>query len=170
MGVYHLMGLGRSPGTVIGPITYLAHRYPRWSPEDQAFFARSGEARHQAAGRKVGDIQALVLFTTREILDGTLRSFDYVDNPPGRVSTGPSQRGGPMKAVLRALLRQEWPAIRRSSHLRSCRKMIGPKSLEVQQWQTGKRAAAEVPTAEAFSTYPSKDDRPQRIGGRDEGP
>ncbi|WP_322801132.1 hypothetical protein [Thermoflexus sp.] len=111
MGVYHLMGLGRSPGTVIGPITYLAHRYRRWGPEDQGFFARSGEARHPAADERAGDIQALVLFTTREILDGTLPSFDYVDNPPGRVSTAPLQRGGPMKAVLRDLLRREWPAI-----------------------------------------------------------
>ena len=31
MGVYHLMGFGRSPGTVTGPVTYLAHRYQRWS-------------------------------------------------------------------------------------------------------------------------------------------
>lgn len=111
MGVYHLMGLGRSPGTVIGPITYLAHRYRRWGPEDQAFFARSGEARHPAADERAGDIQAIVLFTTREILDGTLPSFDYVDNPPGRVSTASPQRGGPMKAVLRDLLLREWPAI-----------------------------------------------------------
>ena len=111
MGVYHLMGLGRSPGTVIGPLTYLAHRYQRWEPEDQAFFAGSGEAALRQAGQRAGDVQALVLFTTREILDGTLPSFDYVDNPPGRVSTAPLQRGGPMKAVLRDLLRREWPAI-----------------------------------------------------------
>lgn len=31
MGTYHLMGLGRSPGAVIGPLTYLAHRYQRWN-------------------------------------------------------------------------------------------------------------------------------------------
>jgi hypothetical protein len=57
---------------VIGPFTYLAHRYQRWGPKDQALFARSGEARDPAARRKVGNIQALVLFTMREILDGTL--------------------------------------------------------------------------------------------------
>ena len=111
MGVYHLMGLGRSPGTVIGPLTFLAHRYQRWNEEDQAFFARSGEVRQREAGEKVGDIQAIVLFTTREVLTGTVLTFDYVDNPPGRVAKGPRISGGPMKEVLRRLLRREWPAI-----------------------------------------------------------
>jgi hypothetical protein len=111
MGVYHLMGLGRSPGTVIGPLTYLAHRYSRWEPEDQAFFAGSGEAALRQAGQRAGDVQALVLFTTREILQGKLASFDYIENPPGRVAQGPLQKGGPMKEVLRAHLRREWPAI-----------------------------------------------------------
>ncbi len=111
MGVYHLMGLGRSPGAVIGPLTYLAHRYERWSAEDQAFFARSGEVRQRAAGERVGDIQAIVLFTTREVLEGTVPAFDYVDNPPGRIAKGPRVSGGPMKEVLRRLLRREWPAI-----------------------------------------------------------
>ncbi len=55
MGVYHLMGLGRSPGTVIGPLTYLAHRYQRWNADDQRFFARPGEVRQRrasSAGRR----------------------------------------------------------------------------------------------------------------------
>ncbi len=111
MGVYHLMGLGRSPGTVIGPLTYLAHRYTRWNADDQRFFARSGEARQRQAGEKVGDVQAIVLFTTREVLDGKVLAFDYVDNPPGRIAKGPEVKGGPMKEVLHALLRREWPAI-----------------------------------------------------------
>lgn len=68
MGVYHLIGLGRSPGAVIGPLTYLAHRYQRWNPADRAFFAGSGEAAQRARGDRVGDIHALVLFTTREFL------------------------------------------------------------------------------------------------------
>lgn len=49
MGVYHLMGLGRSPGTVIGALTYLAQRYQRWNAED---------------------VRALVVFTAREVLCG----------------------------------------------------------------------------------------------------
>ena len=111
MGVYHLMGLGRSPGAITGPISYLAHRYQLWNAEDQAFFARSGEVRQRAAGERVGDIQTIVLFTTREILTGTVPAFDYVDNPPGRVAKGPRVSGGPMKEVLRRLLRREWPTI-----------------------------------------------------------
>ncbi|SNB73770.1 hypothetical protein [Thermoflexus hugenholtzii] len=111
MGVYHLMGLGLSPGTVIGPLTYLAHRYQRWNHEDQAFFAGSGEAAPRQADQKVGDIQALVLFTTREILQGDRPSLEYIENPPGRVAQEPLQEGGPMKEVLRTHLRREWPAI-----------------------------------------------------------
>jgi len=111
MGVYHLMGLGRSPGTVIGPLTYLAHRYQRWNVDDQRFFARSGEASQRQAGQKVGDVQALVLFTTPEILNGQVKAFDYVDNPPGRITTAPQQSGESMKKVLSKLLSREWPAI-----------------------------------------------------------
>jgi len=114
MGVYHLMGLGRSVGTVIGPLTYLAHRYNRWNADDQRFFARSGEVRQRQAGQKVGDVQALVLFTTPEVLSGEVRAFGYVDNPPGRIATAPqmpTEPTKPMKQVLRTLLRREWPAI-----------------------------------------------------------
>lgn len=111
MGVYHLMGLGRSPGTVIGPLTYLAHRYQRWNAEDQRFFSRSGEVKQREAGKKVGDVQALVLFTTREVLNGEVPVQDYVDNPPGRIAEGPVQKNGKMKDVLRSLLQREWPAI-----------------------------------------------------------
>jgi hypothetical protein len=111
MGVYHLMGLGRSAGTVIGPLTYLAHRYNRWNADDQRFFARSGEVRQRQAGQKVGDVEALVLFTTPEVLSGEVPAFDYVDNPPGKIAKGPQKSGGPMKQVLRDLLCREWPAI-----------------------------------------------------------
>ena len=111
MGVYHLMGLGRSPGTVIGPLTYLAHRYNRWNADDQRFFARSGEVRQRQAGEKVGDVQALVLFTTPEVLSGQVKAFSYVDNSPGGIVTGPEKSGELMKEILRDLLRREWPAI-----------------------------------------------------------
>ena len=111
MGVYHLMGLGRSPGAITGPISYLAHRYQRWNEEDRAFFARSGEVRQREAGEKVGDVQALVLFTTREVLNGEVLAYEFVENPPGRIATGPKQPRQPMKEVLRQLLRREWPAI-----------------------------------------------------------
>ena len=111
MGVYHLMGLGRSPGTVTGPLSYLAHRYQRWNEDDEQFFARSGEREHRQRGEKVGDVQALVLFTTREVLSGQMPAYGYTDNPPGRITTAPQEEGGPMKDVLRRLLKREWPGI-----------------------------------------------------------
>jgi hypothetical protein len=40
MGIYHLMGLGLSPGA----ISYLGNRYARWNDPDREFFGRSGEA------------------------------------------------------------------------------------------------------------------------------
>ena len=111
MGVYHLMGLGRSPGTVIGPISYLAHRYQRWNANDQNFFARSGEVRQRETGEKVGDIQALVLFTTPEILNGEVLAYEYVDNQPGQITKGLQKPTQPMKDILYSLLRREWPQI-----------------------------------------------------------
>ncbi len=89
-------------------MTYLAHRYTRWNDDDQRFFARSGEVRQRQAGKKVGDVQAIVLFTTREVLDGEVPTLDYVDNPHGCIARGPEVKGGPMKEVLRDLLSREW--------------------------------------------------------------
>ncbi len=111
MGTYHLMGLGRSLGTVTGPLSYLVHRYQRWNENDQDFFVRSGKTRQRNAEKKVGDIQALVLFTTREVLTGEIPAFNFVDNPPGRIAKGPQKQGGPMKEVLRRLLHREWTGI-----------------------------------------------------------
>jgi hypothetical protein len=84
MGVYHLMGLGRSPGAVTGAISYLAHRYERWDNSDRDFFGRSGEVEQREKGGKVGDIQALVLFTSAEIIDGRLLSYPYSKNKIGQ--------------------------------------------------------------------------------------
>ena len=111
MGVYHLMGLGCSPGTVTGPLSYLAHRYQRWNAADQQFFGRSGEVTQRQRGDKVGDVQACVLFTTSEVLDGELPSYNYIENPPGRITKGPERDGGEMKVVLKQLLRKEWSII-----------------------------------------------------------
>jgi hypothetical protein len=110
MGVYHLMGLGRSPGAITGPISYLAYRYQRWNEKDKKFFSRSGEMAQRQSGEKVGDIQALILFTTPEVLTGEVPTYDYVDNRPGQIS-GPQRKGGPMREILRKLLLQEWQRI-----------------------------------------------------------
>lgn len=118
MGVYHLMGLGRSPGAITGPLSYLAHRYQRWDKNDQIFFARSGEVAHRQEGKRVGDVQALVLFTTREVLSGKdettgkeMFTLSYIDNFPGRITFGPERSGESMKPLLRQLLRKILPNI-----------------------------------------------------------
>ncbi len=114
MGVYHFMGLGRSPGVITGPLSYLAHRYQRWNNDDQHFFARSGEVTQRKRGEKVGDMQGLVLFTTPEVLgstDSRFYSYDYIKNPSGRITEKPVCSGGPMKEVLQKLLRKEWPEV-----------------------------------------------------------
>jgi len=49
MGIYHLMGLGRSHDTVIGRLTYLAYRYQRLNVGNRRFFPRSGKVRQRRA-------------------------------------------------------------------------------------------------------------------------
>ena len=115
MGVYHLMGLGRSPGAATGPLSYLAHRYQRWNENDQRFFSRSGEVAHREAGKKTGDIQAIVLFSTTEVLEAQengkpFLTSSYLENVAGK-TIGKDQPGRAMKDVLRSLLQQTWPAI-----------------------------------------------------------
>jgi hypothetical protein len=116
MGVYHLMGLGLSPGAVTGPISYLAEKYNNWEDEGQYFFSRSGEEEQRKKGEKVGDIQSLVLFATREIIEGTNSDFyaeKYLKNEPGREANNATKQGKrePMKKVLEPLLKEEWSKI-----------------------------------------------------------
>ena len=110
MGVYHLMGLGTSPGAVTAPLSYMAHRYARWNAEDQLFFERSGEARQRDKSAKVGDVQALVFFTTQEVLTGSMPALRYVDNHPGE-TIGKQIERAPMKQVLTSLLADILPGI-----------------------------------------------------------
>jgi hypothetical protein len=116
MGVYHLMGLGRSPGTVTGPLSYLAHRYQRWNDEDASFFSTSGEWRQRERGDKVGDVQAIVLFTTPEVIHGkdqsgrTFQTFGYVKNQWGK-SLGQECSPAEMRIALGELLPDVWKPI-----------------------------------------------------------
>lgn len=108
MGVYHLMGLGTSPGAVTAPLSYLAHRYRRWNSEDATFFERSGEAKHRTENKKVGDVQALVFLTTEEVLSGKLQARGYIKNIAGSTK-GASGEAQPMKQVLSGLLAEILP-------------------------------------------------------------
>lgn len=130
MGVYHLMGLGLSAGAVTGPISYLGHRYQRWNTEDKNFFSRSGELVQRRAGEKVGDIQAIVVFTTPEVIKGKdeltnkpFYAFEYADNPPGKIVERKEQPRQTMQNALHKLLKREWKNIsggRQSGELLWC--------------------------------------------------
>jgi hypothetical protein len=116
MGVYHLMGLGRSMGTVTGPISYLAHRYQRYNLDDRLFFSSSGEEQHRRAGQRVGEIQAIVLFTTPEVLNGDEKGlvFDYLDNHPGqRAAVDSLKSGGKMPDLLPKYIGKYWEPMAR---------------------------------------------------------
>jgi len=112
MGVYHLMGLGLSPGAVTGPISYLAHRYQRANKDDLEFFSRSGEAEQNPDEK--GDIQAIVIFTTKEVLEGSDTQDDlyYVENRSGTVAKKPkTPLRLPMQTQLKDLLKKDWSNI-----------------------------------------------------------
>ncbi len=113
MGVYHLMGLGLSPGAVTGPISYLADQYNNWEDQGQDFFSRSGEEEQREKGEQVGDIQAIVLFATKEVIEGTDKKFHadkYIKNRLGHIDTK-EEKSEPMKKVLAPLLQEEWSKI-----------------------------------------------------------
>ena len=113
MGVYHFMGLGRSVGAVIGPVSYLAMRFNRWNPTDREFFGLSGEHAQRKRGEKVGDIQSIVLFTTPEVYAGCeerFYCFPYVVNRKGHCPAGAHRQEPslPMRDALSRLLPSEW--------------------------------------------------------------
>lgn len=119
MGVYHLMGLGLSPGAVTGPISYLAHRYERGNQDDLEFFSRSGEVEQNPDEK--GDIQAIVIFTTKEVLEGsdTQNDLYYVENRSGKVAKKPhTTLNLPMQVQLKELLKKNWSNIRGKNHKR----------------------------------------------------
>ncbi|MFG6098451.1 DUF6293 family protein [Leptothoe sp. ISB3NOV94-8A] len=109
MGVFHLMGLGKSPGVISAPISYLSHRYKRWDESDRQFFAYSGEVEHREENRKVGDVQGIVIFSTVEVISGKkldgspFNSFDYLDNRPGETQ-GKFCQGRSIKSIVSDLL------------------------------------------------------------------
>jgi hypothetical protein len=106
------MGLGRSVGAVTGPLSYLAFRFGRWNEADREFFRASGEVEQRQRGEKVGDVQALVLMTTPEMISGALPCYDFIDNPEGTCPTNRSATGAEsLPRALKRWLRKVWPPI-----------------------------------------------------------
>ncbi|MEW6215114.1 MAG: hypothetical protein AB1478_07940 [Nitrospirota bacterium] len=69
MGVFHLSGLGLSPGAVTVPLTYiyfLLKQSKHGDPNSTSFFAYSGEAEEKLKGKP----EALIVFTSKEVING----------------------------------------------------------------------------------------------------
>ena len=69
MGVFHLAGLGLNPGAVTVPLThvyFLLRQAKEGDPEAIEFFAHSGEAEERLRGKP----EALIIFTSREVISG----------------------------------------------------------------------------------------------------
>lgn len=81
MGVYHFAGLGKSIGAVTAPFSYLSARKQMPGSETDPLFALSGEAQEDDKTR--GSVEALVLFTTEEIVTDKIRCDAYLDNRAG---------------------------------------------------------------------------------------
>jgi hypothetical protein len=81
MGVYHFAGLGKSIGAVTAAFSYLAARKQMPDAESDPLFALSGEAGDVDHTR--GSVEALVLFTTAEIIADKERCDTYLDNRAG---------------------------------------------------------------------------------------
>jgi len=89
MGVYHFMGVGRAVGAVTCAVDYIekaldAIENNQANPETIKLFHGSGGINHQETNR--GKIEAIVLFTSKEVISGTLKAFPYTGcETPGSV-------------------------------------------------------------------------------------
>jgi hypothetical protein len=85
MGVYHFMGLGKSIGAVTCAVDYIEKSLDLLDKKDapseaKEFFSSSGGINHEEKDR--GKIEAIVLFTSREITHYEKeKAFDYLDCP-----------------------------------------------------------------------------------------
>jgi hypothetical protein len=98
MGVYHFMGVGKSVGAVTCAVDYIEKALdlaPR-NQEIQRFFMRSGGIRHEEHDQ--GKIEALVLFTSKEVINKTLLAFSYLG----------CERPGPVREEIVRHLKKVW--------------------------------------------------------------
>ena len=82
MGVYHFMGLGQAVGAVTCAVDYIEKALDtlnnqQATEETKRLFAGSGGINHPE--QNIGKIEAIVLFTSHEVIDGKLTAFKYKD-------------------------------------------------------------------------------------------
>nr|WP_044200498.1 hypothetical protein [Oscillochloris trichoides] len=89
MGTYHFMGVGRSVGTVTCAVDYIEKALDKiannqMNPEIIRLFQSSGGINHLESDP--GKIEALVLFTSSEVIRERIHAFPYTgNNDPGSV-------------------------------------------------------------------------------------
>ncbi len=89
MGVYHFMGLGKSVGTVTCAVDYIEKALDQFSQKNvsseiKEFFSSSGGVNHDETDR--GKIEAIVLFTSPEVIRRKENALEYSDcSCPGSV-------------------------------------------------------------------------------------
>ena len=82
MGVYHFMGVGRSVGVVTCAVDYIEKALEKNTgkhiqKEIDSLFRHTGGISHHEKNK--GKIEAIVLFTSREVVDGSLSALPYID-------------------------------------------------------------------------------------------
>lgn len=81
MGVFHFMGLGRSIGVVTCAIDYIEKALDKLNQEQNPsenlikLFSGSGGINHTELDK--GKIEAIVLFTSKEVIDNEINAFSY---------------------------------------------------------------------------------------------
>ncbi|OLP15464.1 hypothetical protein BST81_26105 [Leptolyngbya sp. 'hensonii'] len=89
MGIYHFIGVGRSVGTVTCAVDYIERALDEVSnntgnEETIQLFKGSGGINHTEENK--GKIEALVLFTSKEVISREILAFQYAGNDtPGNV-------------------------------------------------------------------------------------
>ncbi|ALM76264.1 hypothetical protein [Thermococcus barophilus] len=107
MGVYHLSGLGLSPGAVTMPLTavYILQAAAQLGHEKaKMFFAHSGETEKKGSYEKIkGFPEALIVFTSEEAIEGRKR-LRYRSNWFGMRGGGGEKVHKPITKYVRRLL------------------------------------------------------------------
>lgn len=104
MGIYHLMGLGKSVGAVTTAFSYMAACRQKGGEAVAKLFGLSGE--EAESDRFRGAVQALVLFTTPDVRHGKEKCEQYTLNMPGQVR-GEERESEAMERALRRILHKE---------------------------------------------------------------
>ncbi|MDL1878002.1 hypothetical protein FBQ85_22950 [Cytophagia bacterium CHB2] len=101
MGTYHFMGLGRAVGAVTCAVDYIEKTLDLMAGGDPPaevvkFFHGSGGIRHAELDK--GKIEALVLFTSKEVIENRLSAFAYSGN----------EHPGPVRNEVLHVLKKVW--------------------------------------------------------------